>query len=271
MQFSDKLLQIQEKNNSLLCLGLDPEIEKLPAIIKYSKEPLFNFNKAIIDMTADLVCAYKPNSAFYEALGINGFIQLKKTISYLKEKHSDIPVVLDVKRGDIGNTNRLYAKAAFEECGADAVTVQPYLGLDSLIPFLEYKDKLTIILVRTSNPDAKMFQDLKVDNEPLYLKIAQEIKKWTYGNMGIFVGATYPHELKITRSIFPDKIFLSAGMGAQSADVEKAVRAGVDKNGAGIMFNVSRSILYAGDKRDFAKKARRETKRLRDLINQYRF
>ncbi len=263
MKFQQKLNNIIKKNNSLLCVGLDPDWDKLPKNILKNSDPFFEFNKSIIDSTYDLVCAYKPNIAFYEACGIDGLKQLKQTIEYLQLNYPKIPIVLDAKRADIGNTAKMYAKSIFEYWNADAVTVYPNLGLDSLIPFLQYRDKLIILLIKTSNPDSSMFQNIIVDNEPFYLKLARKIKTWKHPNIGIFVGATYPKELEDLRKLFPDSIFLSAGLGAQSAEIEKAVKAGIDKTKSGIMFNASRSILYAKD-------PRKEAKKLKEEINKYR-
>ncbi|MBI3283214.1 orotidine-5'-phosphate decarboxylase [Candidatus Curtissbacteria bacterium] len=255
MDFAAKLQKAILQNNSLLCVGLDPDPTKT--------KDQFNFNKKIIDQTADYVCAYKPNIAFYEAHGIEGLKALKETILYLKKKFPHMPIVLDAKRADIPNTSRMYAKSAFEYWGADAVTVYPHLGLDSVEPFLEYKDKLTILLVKTSNPDSGTFQNLKSGTSLYYLEMAKIISKWKYNNIGIFVGATYPEELASLREIFPNRIFLSAGIGAQAAEIKAAVQAGIDKNGKGIMFNASRSIIYAQNLRLAAQK-------LRDEINKYR-
>lgn len=256
MDFKQKLNNIVKKNNSLLCVGLDPDLKKI-------SKPIFEFNKSIIDETFDLVCAYKPNIAFYEACGIDGLKQLKQTIEYLQTTYPEIPIILDAKRADIGNTAKMYAKSVFEYWKADAITVFPNLGKDTLLPFLEYEDKLTIVLLKTSNPDSGMFQNIDINGKPYYLRMADIIKKWDYNNLGIFVGATYPKELKEIRKIFPDKIFLSAGLGAQSAEIEKAVRAGINEQKSGIMFNASRSILYAKD-------AKAEAKKLRDEINKNR-
>jgi orotidine-5'-phosphate decarboxylase len=267
MNFNQKLSEITKKNSSLLCVGLDPDLSKLPSFVR---SDIFAFNKAIIDATHDLVCVYKPNIAFYEAEGIEGLKALKKTIEYIQKAYPDIPVLLDAKRGDIGNTAAMYAKSAFEYWNADAVTVYPHLGRDSILPFLEYKDKLTILLIKTSNPDSGMFQDLSVDGKPYHLAMAEKIKDWTEENIGIFVGATYPEEMKKVRDLFPDRIFLSAGLGAQKAEIEQIVRAGLDKNGQGIMFNASRSVLYASSDNDFAEKAREEAQKIRDTINNYR-
>ncbi|MBI2443379.1 MAG: orotidine-5'-phosphate decarboxylase, partial [Candidatus Levybacteria bacterium] len=174
MIFRDKLETIIAKNNSLLCVGLDPDLTKLPKHLLAAKDPIFEFNKAIVDATHDLVCVYKPNIAFYEAEGIDGLRQLKLTVDYIQNEYSGIPILLDAKRGDIGNTAEKYAKAVFEFWNADAVTVFPHLGLDSLTPFFEYKDKMTIVLIKTSNPDSGMFQDLTVDGEPYYLRVAEK-------------------------------------------------------------------------------------------------
>lgn len=263
MNFKQKLNNIVNKNNSLLCIGLDPDLEKIPKSILKKDNPIFEFNKEIINTTYDLVCAYKPNIAFYEACGIDGLRQLKLTIDYLQKEYPEIPIILDAKRGDIPNTAKKYAKAVFEYWNADAVTVFPNLGLDSIIPFLKYKDKLTILLIKTSNPDSKMFQDILIDDEAYYLEMARIISKWKYENIGIFVGATYPNELKKIRRILPNHIFLSAGLGAQKGEVKKAVKAGIDRNKSGIMFNAGRSIIYS-------KNPRNEANRIKGDINKYR-
>ena len=270
MNFRQKLEKAIAKNNSLLCVGLDPELKKLPKHILKRKDAIFQFNKAIVDATHDLVCVYKPNIAFYEAEGIPGLLQLKKTVEYLQSSYPEIPFILDAKRGDIGNTAAKYAKAVFEYWNADAVTVFPHLGQDSLLPFLEYKDKMTIVLIKTSNRDSGMFQDLPVDGKPYYYRVAEKIKTWSYDNVGIFVGATYPKEMKEIRELLPGHIFLSAGLGAQKAEIGEAVRAGVDKTGSGTMFNASRSILYASNEEEFAERAYEEGLRMRNLINQFR-
>lgn len=252
-----KIQNSVNKKNSLLCVGLDPDPTQIPGK-NYS-----DFNKKIIDSTAEYVCAYKPNIAFYEAEGLIGLNHLLETINYLEGNYPQIPIILDAKRADIANTSKFYAKSVFEFWKADAVTVYPHLGKDSLEPFFEYKDKLTILLFKTSNPDSGKFQNLDLDGEPYYLKVAKEVAKWKEENIGIFAGATYPQELKTLREIFPNNIFLSAGLGAQSAEIKQAVQAGINKNGAGIMYNASRSIIYAPDPGLAAKN-------LRDEINKYR-
>lgn len=264
MNFKQKLNNIVQKNNSLLCIGLDPDLDKFSKDYLKITNPIFEFNKKIIDQTHDLVCAYKPNIAFYEAYGIDGLRQLKLIIDYLQKEYPEIPIILDAKRGDIPNTAEKYAMSVFEYWNADAVTVFPNLGLDSIIPFLKYKDKLTILLIKTSNPDSKNFQDILVDDEPYYLKISKIISKWAYDNIGIFVGATYPKELEKIRKVLPNHIFLTAGLGAQKGEVEKAVTGGVDKNKSCIMFNVGRSIIYS-------KNPRNEAIRIKEGINKYRW
>ena len=270
MDFREKLGKIVKKNNSLLCVGLDVDKEKMPQFLfEKSKDPFFVFNRSIIDATKDLVCAYKLNMAFYEALGIDGFELLEKTISYIP---AEVVVVLDGKRNDIGNTARKYAQSLFEIYKADAVTVNPYLGKDSVTPFLEYKDKCTFILCRTSNPSAIDFQDLTVSKTPLYQLIARKIKEWNiYGNCGAVVGATYPDELRIIRDILGDEApLLIPGIGKQGGDVEKTVEYGTNKKGEMAIINSSRGIIYAGYGKDFAKTSRESTIMLRDEINSYR-
>ncbi len=269
MSFRQKLNNIVKKNKSLLCVGLDPDLEKIPKYLLKEKDPIFVFNKEIIDATFNLVCAYKPNIAFYEAYGIEGLKSLKKTIEYLIRHYKDIPIILDAKRGDIENTAARYAKSVFEYWNVDAVTVYPNLGLDSLLPFFEYKDKLIILLIKTSNPDSKTFQDISIDGEPYFLKMAKIIKDWQYDNIGIFVGASYAKTLKSIRELFPQTIILTAGIGAQKATVKNAVIAGIDKVGQNLICNNSREIIYASKKSDFDQICRKKALGLRNLINKY--
>jgi orotidine-5'-phosphate decarboxylase len=264
MIFFDKLNAAVEKNHSLVCVGLDTDPELIP-----SGMSALEFNKAIIDATADFVCAYKPNIAFYEAQGEKGLDTLHKTIAHIPK---NIPVILDAKRGDIGNTAQAYAKALFEYMVCDAVTVSPYLGLDSLEPFLKYKEKGVIILCRTSNKGAADFQSLLCEYEgkkrPLYEIVALKASQWnTNKNIGLVVGATYPEELKNIRQAHPEMPILIPGVGAQGGDLELSVRSGVDAHNRGIMINSSRGILYAGKGPDFANAARRAAQTLRDEIN----
>jgi orotidine-5'-phosphate decarboxylase len=270
MNFKEKLSKIVKKNNSLLCIGLDIDKEKIPVhLFKKNKNPYLEFNKSIIDATADFVCAYKLNLAFYEVFGRQGYELLEKTISFIPK---DIVVILDGKRNDIGNTAKMYAKSLFETLNADAVTVNPYLGKDSILPFLEYKDKCSFILCRTSNPSAVDFQNLIISNNPLYESVARKIKEWdSFGNCGAVVGATYPNELKMIRQILGEEIpILIPGIGAQGGDVEKTVKYGLNKNGEMAIINSSRGIIYASMNESFAEKAKCEAKSLRDQINRYK-
>ena len=260
MKFSDKLLSTSRRNNSLLCIGLDPDPALMP------KVGFLDFNKAIVDATADLVCAYKPNLAFYEALGVDGAKLLRETIEHIP---GHIPIIGDGKRGDIGNTARAYAKALFVSFGFDAATVSPYLGFDSVEPFIEYKEKGVFILCRTSNPGAVDFQSL-VDAQgmPLYEAVARKANEWNvHGNIGLVVGATYPEELKRIRQLCPEMPLLIPGIGAQGGDLASAVKHGVDARGEKAIIVVSRQILYASAGKDFAEAARRSAQELRDRIN----
>ena len=263
MNFIDKLRQAIKKNNSLLCLGLDPDPELMPPRLVGE---VFEFNKSIIDATADLVCTYKPNLAFYEALGIPGLVALEKTVKYIPD---NIPVIGDAKRGDIGNTARLYAKALFETLGFDAVTLSPYLGYDSIKPFIDYRDKGVLILCRTSNPGALDFQSLLCQEGGfLFEVVAQKAKEWNqYGNIGLVVGATYPKELKQIRQLCPEMVLLIPGIGAQQGDLALAVGYGIDNAREKTLFSSSRQILYASRGKDFAQAARQAASELRQKIN----
>ncbi len=251
------------KNRSLLCVGLDPDPAKLPV------KDVFEFNKAIIDATADLVCAYKPNLAFYEAMGVRGLQALKKTVAYIPK---NIPVIGDAKRGDIGNTAIAYARALFGYYKFDAVTLNPYLGYDSVEPFLDYKDKGVFVLCRTSNSSACDFQDL-VDNfgMKLYQSVALRAGDWNKdGNIGLVVGATYPEELKEIRKLCPDMLLLIPGIGAQGGDLESSVKYGIDTNKERAVIVAARQVLYASPDKDYAQAARQAAIELRDSINKFR-
>ncbi len=267
MNFLDKLLGASRTNNSLVCVGLDPDPDLMPSV------GVYEFNRAIIDATADLVCAYKPNLAFYEALGMEGMEALLKTVGHVPQ---GIQVIADAKRGDIGSTARAYAKALFQTFGFDAATVNPYLGYDSLEPFLAYTDKGTLILCRTSNPGAGDFQDTLCQESstgsfPLYELVARKAQAWnTRGSIGLVVGATYPEQLKRIRQLCPDMPLLIPGIGAQAGELAAAVRYGVDAKGERAIISSSRSILYASKGSDFAEAARREVLKLRDEINRIR-
>jgi len=259
-----------QKNNSLVCVGLDTDLNKIPAHIRAMEEPIFEFNRAIIDATADLVCAYKPQIAYYAPWRAEK--QLEKTIDYIHMNRPGLPVILDAKRGDIGSTAEMYAREAFERYQADAVTVNPYMGGDTLEPFLKYKDRGVIILCRTSNPGSRDIQDLESGGEKIYRIIASKAsKEWNYnGNIALVVGATYPDELTFVRDLVGDMPLLVPGIGAQGGDVEKAVKKGKDRKGAGMVINSSRGIIYAGAGADFSEKARSAALELRDEINKYR-
>jgi len=264
VNFNEKLLTASQKNKGLLCIGLDPDPELMPSQIK-----VFEFNKAIIEATSDLVCAYKLNLAFYEALGDEGLGALKGTIKYIPD---DIPIIGDAKRGDIGNTAKAYAKAIFTNLGFDATTVNPYLGFDSIEPFIEYTDKGVFILCRTSNAGAVDFQSLRCETQlgsrPLFELVALKASQWnTHGNIGLVIGATYPEELRLIRQAHPDMPLLIPGIGAQGGDIALAVRYGVDAQGERAILNSSRQIIYASREKDFAPAARRAASSLREQIN----
>ncbi|HEY1283232.1 MAG TPA: orotidine-5'-phosphate decarboxylase [Steroidobacteraceae bacterium] len=265
--FIAQLARAWDSNQSLVCVGLDPEIERMPAALAEGASPIFQFNKAIIDATADLVCAYKPQFAHYAACEAED--QLERTIEYVHRNYPSIPVILDAKRGDVGNTAERYAIEAFERYGADAVTVNPYLGGDSLEPFLQYEQKGVIILCRTSNPGARDVQDLPAGSRRVYHAVAElAARRWnSRGNCALVVGATYPRELAEIREIVGDMPFLVPGVGAQGGDVHQAVTNGRTKSGTGLIISSSRAILYASPGPDFAQAARTATLTLRDQIN----
>ncbi len=257
-----------------VCVGLDPEYSRLPEVVKASlpvKETLFVFAREIIDATHDLVCAYKPNIAFYEALGDEGLQALTRTVRYIKEHYPHIPVILDAKRADIGNTNLGYVTSAFDLLEVDAITVHPYLGKEALLPFLARKEKGIIVLAKTSNPGSGEFQNLLVGEaqEPLYQVVARSVaQSWnTNGNCGLVVGATYPSELKRVREIVGDMPLLIPGIGAQGGDVSATVKAGQDSRGWGMIINSSRGIIYASTGDDFAQAARKAVLKLSIEIN----
>jgi len=267
VNFIEKLTNATRKNNSLLCVGLDTDPERIP-----DKVSVFEFNRAIIDATSDLVCAYKLNLAFYEAMDAEGLDALKRTVKYIPD---DIPVIGDAKRGDIGNTATAYAKAIFSNLGFDATTVNPYLGFDSIEPFIQYIDKGIFILCRTSNASALDFQSLHCQTDsgsrPLFEAVALKASQWnTLGNIGLVVGATYPEEIKLIRNSHPDMPFLIPGIGAQGGELASTVHYGVDNKGEKAIINSSRQIIYASREPDFAEAARRVAAELRDQINYHR-
>jgi orotidine-5'-phosphate decarboxylase len=245
--------QIRQKQ-SYLCVGLDADIGRLPRHLLDKDDPVFEFNKAIIDATKDLCVAYKPNLAFYEALGSKGWESLRKTLEYISGEHFTIA---DAKRGDIGNTSRLYAQAFFGEMGFDAVTVAPYMGVDSVQPFLEFEGKWVILLALTSNKGSQDFQfDQQENGQPLYEKVMRKAQEWgTPGNLMYVVGATHPEKFKEIREIAPEHFLLVPGVGAQGGDLEALTRHGANSD-VGLLVNSSRGIIFAGEGEDFAEKAR---------------
>jgi orotidine-5'-phosphate decarboxylase len=265
--FVARLRAAWDENDSLACVGLDPQIERLPAHIAAHASPIFHFNKAIIDATADLVCAYKPQFAHYAACGAED--QLERTIEYIHRTYPGIPVILDAKRGDIGSTAEKYAIEAFERYAADAVTVNPYLGGDSLEPFLRYEDKGILVVCRTSNLGARDLQDLDVGGRKLFAAVAElAATRWnSRGNCLLVVGATYPVELAQVRAITGNMAFLVPGVGAQGADIGAAVAAGQSADGRGLIVSSSRAIIHASSGADFADAARAATLLLRDQVN----
>jgi orotidine-5'-phosphate decarboxylase len=264
MTFTEKLLASSRKNKSLLCIGLDTDLGRIPKFLLSERDPVLAFNRAIIEATADLVCAYKPNAAFYEALGEGGWKTLRQTRRLVPE---GIPVIVDAKRGDIGNTARMYARAFFEDLACDAITVNPYMGFDAVEPFLAHPGKCALVLCLTSNPSAGEIQHLTVDGEPLFVKVARQAVKWDRrGSCGLVVGATQAQELERVRRIARTLPILIPGVGAQGGDVAAAVKNGTDDAGELAIVNVSRAILYASDGRDFARRARQEAARMNELI-----
>jgi orotidine-5'-phosphate decarboxylase len=260
MAFKDKLLRAASTNKSWLCVGLDPDPSKMPTTVSHDIGGIEIFLKSIIDSTSDLVCAYKPNSAFFEIFGGPGFEMLKRIIEYIPD---NIPVILDAKRADIGNTSKMYAQAAFDYLQADAITVNPYLGHDSLKPFLDYKDKGVIILCVTSNPSSTDFQKQQLGKIPadhimLYERVAALACQWnTSGNVGLVVGATSPAELAAVRKLVGDDIpILIPGVGAQGGEMESALTAGSNSSGKLAIINVSRSVIYASSGSDYIDRAK---------------
>ena len=266
MDFFEKLAKAVRQNNSLLCIGLDPDPTQMPP-----KVDVFEFNKSIIDATSDLVCAYKLNLAFYEAMGSKGLDALTRTVRHVS---GNIPVIADAKRGDIGNTAKAYANAIFDNLKFDATTVNPYLGGDSLEPFLEYKDKGIFVLCRTSNPGSADFQTLRCRFEkgsrPLFEIVAAKASQWnTRSNIGLVVGATYPQELKTIRQNHPDMPILVPGIGAQGGDLALTVEYGVDADKKGILISSSRQIIYASQGKNYRIAAWKAASTLRDEINKH--
>ncbi len=270
MTFMEMLSSAWKKNNSLVCVGLDPDIAKIPEFLRKEKNPLFAFNKGIIDATKDQVCAYKPQAAYYA--GLNADEDLRLTIEYIKSVAPEVPVILDAKRADIGATSQMYAKEAFERYQADAVTVNPYMGMDALKPFLDHADKGVIVLCRTSNPGAKEVQELRIDGVELYKHLAKLIATtWNYNhNTMLVAGATFPAELGEIRKIVGNTPLLVPGVGAQGGDVKAVLENGLTADGTGLVINSSRGIIYASNGEDFAEAAGAAARQLNDTINALR-
>jgi orotidine-5'-phosphate decarboxylase len=270
MTFVTALRSRWHQANSLVCVGLDPEATRFPAHLRDDPDAVFAFGRAIVDATADLVCCFKPQIAHFAALGAEEALQ--RLIVHIHTMHPGVPVILDAKRGDIGSTAQNYAIEAFDRYAADAVTANPYLGRDSVQPFLDRKDRGVVILCRTSNPGAGDFQDLDVQGRPLYQHVAETIARdWNRnGNCALVVGATWPEQLRDVRAIVGDMPLLIPGVGAQGGDVEAVVKNGRTAEGTGLIISSSRAILYASQGEDFADAARAATLELRDSINRCR-
>ena len=272
MTFIEKLAAAWDAHDSLLCVGLDPNPSRFPPELQQRPDAIFAFCKAIIDATADLACAFKPQIAYFAALGAED--QLQDVCDYLRSSQPQIPLLLDAKRGDIGATAEQYAREAFERYGVDAVTLNPYMGFDSVAPYLEWQERGAIILCRTSNPGGSDLQALQIAGRPLYQHVAQLVaEKWnTNGQCALVVGATYPAELAQVRAIVGAMPLLVPGIGAQGGDIEATVGAGQTADGRGMMINSSRAILYATPQADetFAQAARRVAAQTRTAINSFR-
>ncbi|NQW23889.1 MAG: orotidine-5'-phosphate decarboxylase [SAR202 cluster bacterium] len=265
--FTDRLEQASQATKSLVCVGLDPDPARMPV------PGVFEFNRAIVDATAELVCAYKPNLAFYEAMGIPGLQDLEKTITHIRSAAPGAIIIGDAKRGDIGPSAQSYAKALFEVWGFDAITINAWGGQDTVTPFLDDESKGVFVWCRGSNPGSADFQDVQIvtkdGNMPLYQNMALACRDWdTKGNLGLVVGATVPEQLREVRAICPSMPLLIPGVGAQGGDLEAAVRLGTDNRGRAALINSSRGIIYASSGADFAQAAAREAGKLRESINQ---
>ena len=270
MNFTEALRARWSDSNTLVCVGLDPELAKFPPHLQGDPDAVFTFLRDIVDATADLACAFKPQIAHFAALGAE--LTLQRLIKHIHDEHPGVPVILDAKRGDIGSTAERYAVEAFDRYSADAVTLNPYLGRDSAQPFLDRTDKGVVLLCRTSNPGATEFQDLDCGGRPLYQRVAETIARdWNgNGNCLLVVGATWPQELATVRSLVGEMPFLVPGVGAQGGDVAALVAAGKTADGAGLAISSSRAILYAGGGEGFADAARAAAQALRDEINRHR-
>ncbi len=264
---TENLISEIKRKKSFLCVGLDVDLDKIPEFLLKEEDPIFSFNKAIIDATHQSTVAYKPNTAFYEAYGLMGWQSLEKTINYLNENYPEIFTIADAKRGDIGNTSSRYAKAFFDDLGFDAVTVAPYMGKDSVEPFLEFNDKHTILLALTSNEGAFDFQTKKIGNEELYKQVLNTSKEWKNSeNLMYVVGATKAEYFEEIRKIVPSSFLLVPGIGAQGGSLQEVCKYGLIKN-IGLLINSSRGIIYASNGIDFAKAAAAEAQKIQEEMN----
>lgn len=264
---SETLFQYIQQKSSYLCVGLDTDIRRIPTHLHQADDPIFEFNKQIIDATADFCVAYKPNIAFYESLGAKGWESLQKTLDYIPD---DIFTIADAKRGDIGNTSGLYARAFFEEMNFDSITVAPYMGADSVKPFLRYEGKFVILLALTSNAGSADFQSLKLENDEfLFEKVLQTSQKWADENQLMYVmGATKAEQLEHIRQIIPHHFLLVPGVGAQGGDLEAVSRFGMNQK-CGLLVNSSRGIIYAGSDKNFAQDARQSAQKIAQEMKVY--
>ena len=258
-----------KKKKSFLCIGLDVDLDKIPSHLLHEQDPIFEFNKAIIDATHQLCVAYKPNTAFYEAYGLKGWKSLEKTIQYLNKSYPEIFTIADAKRGDIGNTSTMYAKAFFEDLAFDSVTVAPYMGKDSVEPFLAFKDKHTIMLALTSNEGAFDFQTKKINEKEVYKHVLETSKSWKNSeNLMYVVGATKAEYFKEIRKIVPNSFLLVPGIGAQGGNLKDVCTYGLSEN-IGLLINSSRGIIYASTNKDFAIKAAEKAQELQLQMKQF--
>jgi len=270
MKFTEMLRERWRTADTLLCVGLDPDLTRFPAHLRAADDSIFEFCRAIVDATADLVCAFKPQIAYFASQRAED--QLESLVAHIRRQHPAVPVILDAKRGDIGSTAEHYAREAFERYDAHAVTLSPYMGFDSIQPYLAYADRGAFLLCRTSNAGGADLQMLEVGGERLYEKLARlAASNWnSNGQLGLVVGATYPSELARVRALAGELPLLVPGIGAQGGDIDASVRAGQTTTGDGIVINSSRAILYAGHGDDFAAQARAVAQRTRDEINRCR-
>ncbi|MFK7004642.1 orotidine-5'-phosphate decarboxylase [Flavobacterium covae] len=265
---TQQLIQQIQQKKSFLCIGLDVDLEKIPQHLLTKEDPIFEFNKTIIDATHDLCVAYKPNIAFFEAYGVKGWISLKKTIQYINENYPQIFTIADAKRGDIGNTSTMYAKAFFQDLEFDSITVAPYMGKDSVEPFLSFENKHTIMLALTSNEGAFDFQTLTTNGKELYQQVIETSKTWkNTQNLMYVVGATKAEYFQEIRKIIPESFLLVPGVGAQGGNLQEVCKYGMNKN-VGLLINSSRGIIYASKNQDFGIKSREEALKIQKEMKQ---